>query len=306
MTKSSDKPKKSINFQANLPEIKDLRPRSRFEGSFISEEIEEFDEYQLEYDDFARLAALQLETVDNINLLKRSIKGRRFGASISVDEQTYWILDLSLRMESINPTGSKKKNNSISGLVSSIVKDSFKRPLIDTLAYDWRSETAKQEQNDSAIINLYKVCYIKDSFGNDDYVDIFLPDLTYHVVPAFKALLLAVSKPEILDVNECFLIATEFFDGFFQDDPLYPQDIGIEAILQAIDKTQIDFKKYFIEKINSEPLGQSKRPLTIEERLAWFNDAILRNLSERDIELFQERYELVKEIMKKSGDLIKI
>ena len=131
MAKSSDKPKKSINFQADLPEIKDLRPRSRFEGSFISEEIEEFDEYQLEYDDFARLADLQLETVDKINLLKRSIKGRRFGASISVDEQTYWILDLSLRVQSINPTSSKRDNRSISGLVSSIVKDSFKRPLIE-------------------------------------------------------------------------------------------------------------------------------------------------------------------------------
>lgn len=299
MAKSSDKPKKSINFQADLPEIKDLRPRSRFEGSFISEEIEEFDEYQLEYDDFARLADLQLETVDKINLLKRSIKGRRFGASISVDEQTYWILDLSLRMQSINPTSSKRDNRSISGLVSSIVKDSFKRPLIDTLAYDWKSETAKQEQKDSAIINLYKVCYIKDPFGNDDYLEIFLPDLTYHIVPAFKALLLAVSKPEILEDYEYFLIATEFFDGFFKGDPLYPHEIGIEAILQAIDRTQIDFKKYFIGKKNSEPSEQS-------ERQARFNHAILKNLSERDIELFQERYELVKEIMKKSGDLIKI
>ena len=299
MAKSSDKPKKSINFQADLPEIKDLRPRSRFEGSFISEEIEEFDEYQLEYDDFARLADLQLETVNKINLLKRSIKGRRFGASISVDEQTYWILDLSLRMQSINPTSSKRDNRSISGLVSSIVKDSFKRPLIDTLAYDSKSETAKQEQKDSAIINLYKVCYIKDPFGNDDYLEIFLPDLTYHIVPAFKALLLAVSKPEILEDYEYFLIATEFFDGFFKGDPLYPHEISIEAILQAIDRTQIDFKKYFIGKKNSEPSEQS-------ERQARFNHAILKNLSERDIELFQERYELVKEIMKKSGDLIKI
>ena len=303
MSKSFDKPEKILTFKAKLPFLKEIPHRDRYEATFSSNEIHDFEEYQMEYDiTLGKLADLQIETVDKISLLRSKVRGRRFGASISIDEETFWILDLISRTISLyDISENKKRRSSISGLVTKLVSETFTRPLIDTFYNDGRS--IDNPSYSSAIHNLYKVCYTRNP---DSYIEIFLPHLTYHVVPAFKAILLAVSKPEILEEEEIFLIATEFFDEYFKNDPLYPLDLGKRAILFAIDKNPIDFKEYFNRKINMEFSEIKKERLTFEERQAFYNLEILKNLSERDIDLFQERFDLVKDVMKKSGDLIKV
>jgi len=164
----------------------------------------------VDYSALDRLKQLEKNTIDDLSMIRRSV-GARYGSVVSINERTHWTLSLMSR----NATGGNNRKTSISsildGLLSHVTKSSF---ISDAELISIKED--QEEDLNKDMQSLYKVFYCKDDnpdikkldeqSSSTDLKELFIPDLTYHVVPLFRFLLLGLINPKLLSNSELTLI----------------------------------------------------------------------------------------------------
>ena len=223
---------------------------------------------------------------------------KRYGSIISINKLSHWSFALFTRYaKSLN-----YKNRSASKMIDLLVDQMRLRKLLfndkqrisyEELIYFFNRKFIYQDEVDS----LPKVA------------EIFVPDFTYHEVPIFREILLALVIPELVSMENIVWFDEkkgERLDqklnnmGEISKDP--------EKLSHWIRNEDFDFMKEFadIREISQLQLDVNKEEGGggFLEKVYKDSVSIFKHLEDRDIIRFQKRFDLLKEFSKKLGTKI--
>lgn len=232
--------------------------------------------------------------------LSNVIRGGRYGIPVSMKETTYWRYKLTAM--ALSKIEGKFRS------ISSVLESFFFEDILTSLS---KAQTSAVSP-DSGIDREFKLNEIKQELkiivlareGDDDeYWEDNIPDLTFHLIPCFRTLLLCLAKPEY--INEQDLIEMDIFSGFMDSESENELSYAINNI-EFFDKK--DLRKIFINmKINFSELWKfvknEKEVSKPSTRYIKKNKLLIANLSEDALKGFEKRFLLLQEIIPKTGRL---
>lgn len=160
-----------------------------------------------------RLRQLEKNTIEDVSMIRRSV-GARYGSVVSINEKTHWTILLMSR----NATDDRFKKTSISSVLDDLLNHATNPGLISNQNALPGNMISSNENLNRNIQGLYKVFYCKDDSpeikklglpsSSVDLKELFIPNITYHVIPLFRFLLLSLISPKLLANDELDLIRT--------------------------------------------------------------------------------------------------
>ena len=229
----------------------------------------------VDYGSIERLKKLEKNTIEDVSMIRRSV-GARYGSVVSINEKTHWTILLMSR----NASDDRDKKMSISSVLDDLLSHATNHGLISNQNALPGNFVLINENLNKNIQGLYKVFYCKDDSpeikkldlpsSSVDLVELFVPNITYHVIPLFRFLLLSLINPKLLANDELDLI---------------------RSIIPNTDLPEKGLDKY------SEPyMTESKNDL--------FRDKV-RNLEIDFIKIYKNCIKIIKNAEKKNEILIK-
>lgn len=224
---------------------------------------------------------------------------KRYGSIISINKLSHWSFVLFTRY-------AKSLNYSYRSASK----------MIDILIDQMRSNKNKDSKNQISYEELIKFFnrkyiyqYAPDSM--QEVAEIFVPDFTYHEIPIFREILLALISPELVSMDGLTWIHER--EGKKLDLKLnnlmdYSKDP--EKLSNWIRDEEFDFMEEFaaLRDISKFPIevneefALGKELGSAEFKKNWKNTIeVFKHLEDKDIRIFQSRFNMLKEFSKKLG-----
>lgn len=302
---------------------KDMSVIYEIEGDSINDAI-------IDYSDLDRLESIQRETIEGTKLKKDRVAGGRYGSVISVNEKTAWALNLIAKSRSI----ATNEKVSVTNVLDVFIDFATKGNLIEE---DFSQTPQKNRFNKEFISetmqDLNRVIYTKmpslNSFSAKDdfdheFIEVYIPDITYHPVSLFSNLLLGLIRPELLGTWDFDVILALFPELGVQPEQFMVKDEDIKSKLQ---NTKLDFERLHakaeivFKKIDSMvdvkrvllPSGRERIRTSRSTVLRWLRSkqpleqnvlkeqSMVGSLRFKDISMFEKRFCIWQELSKKLG-----
>ena len=282
--------------------------RARFETSKNEEDI------KVPYDIFEKLGEAQEITKKQKLYLKYSFFPGRSGSVISIRDESYWTLDLITRVNKRNP---RVRKYSISSVIDTLL-DSLKSKSYSSENF---SKTRTLPSSSSTIQDFMKTLtkiyitkvpdtWIESNDTNEEVLEVFIPELTYHPAPFFRSFYLAMVEPSLLTYNDFVLLVNtlnlpneygeyEPHDYYEFANTLRNININFFKLINDIDESMkkienmTDDRKLKFNRDNRHP----------ESRLMLKSNAILGSMNEDQIKASVDRLNLLISISDSSANI---
>lgn len=224
---------------------------------------------------------------------------KRYGSIISINKLSHWSFVLFTRY-------AKSLNYSYRSASK----------MIDILVDQMRLNKNKDSKNQISYEELIKFFnrkyiyqYAPDSI--QEVAEIFVPDFTYHEIPIFREILLSLICPELVSMNG--LIWVNESEGRKLDLKLnnfIEYSRNPEKLNNWIRSEEFDFMKEFSElrEMSKFPIEVNEKPNSMEGsesaefKRNWKNTVeVFKHLEDKDIRIFQMRFNQLKEFSKRLG-----
>ena len=306
---------------------KDLDVEKGFEVEFKSKDLDV--EFEMDSDDpealFIPLEELYefadvVETGNEKSFPIRSlVKGAKYGVQVSLKEDIWWRLRLTaLALSEIRNT----KHLSISQCLDTFLYNSVLSSLSIHSTSSIKDELNEDFLNEADLIKekLKFVILAKDKDGNQEIWENNIPDLTFHLIPPLRELLLILVKPEYsfysLDDSliELHVFLDKFVDeetsskiaDFINDWERMPHDITLRDLIV---NSEIDFVSLwaFSKKYNENHPDYRAPEKETEPMNAYIQKEKIKNLAmlaamdEDGIKAFEKKFNTLKAMSSKFG-----
>lgn len=348
-------------FRVDLDSYLEKKSELKVQAEFLAPENSAIEDIFIGEPDLSNLAKLEHETTYELYSGLRAkirgvdLRGARYGSVVSVSDKTSWTLSLISRHARFFRNTRTSISDIIDVLLNNATAENYTAPPAGRLNYIHLGLKPKRSNQDEKgyvandIRGLNKVFisnttteWTESDEKNQDVIEIFIPELTYHPIELFRILYLSLFMPELINKNELSLLSIFFskignpensseiekkiyertfdleVDDFYQSHiecKKYVKDYKHEAIERNKLRKQKNLKnknseikeeksKKFKEIYSRARVGFSSPSHRAQEIALHRNKLMIGSISKAHLNKTFQRFELLKDFSSKSGKLI--
>ena len=230
-----------------------------------------------------------------------------------------------MALADVNNYRSKFRNHSFSSSLEIFINNIFRSNLFEGSLENTAADVLEHERNEYILTEarkrLKKILYVDEAidigFGNiDGLLELFIPDVTFHVVPLFRYLLLGLLDFKLLNVSEYEVIGHLTEADVIDDQNLQQTSDFDLAVFKAVaeDSGNTIRDEGFIEynlkenlnfKVDFNKLYKDAKSLTIEKakNKEELSLALIKNLTKEELKSFETKFIKLKKIVSQTGKI---
>tara|TARA_B100001248_G_C27381722_1_gene457290 strand:- start:44 stop:958 length:915 start_codon:yes stop_codon:yes gene_type:complete len=282
--------------------------------NFIEEEkMINFQDEKLSLEDVGYLSEPFPDSIE-----KSKVTQGRNGSVVLFTEKTHWSMTLISRvitdiyrydgkfLKMLAMTDrSKFRNHSFSSSIEILISNIFRSNLFEASLKNSATDIIEQEKNEyilsEARKRLKKIFYVEDEI--DGLLELFIPDVTFHIVPLFRYLLLGLLDPKLLNINEFDVIGNLTNLGYIKDDN--PFSANFDETLYDPGFIEFNLRENSSFKLDFNKLHKDAKSLTIKKvkNKEELSLALIKNLKKEEIKTFEKKFMKIKEIVSQAGKI---
>ena len=282
--------------------------------NFVEEEkMINFQDEKLSLEDVGYLSEPFPDSIE-----KSKVTQGRNGSVVLFTEKTHWSMTLISRvitdiyrydgkfLKMLAMTDrSKFRNHSFSSSIEILISNIFRSNLFEASLKNSATDIIEQKKNEyilsEARKRLKKIFYVEDEI--DGLLELFIPDVTFHIVPLFRYLLLGLLDPKLLNINEFDVIGNLTNLGYIKDDN--PFSANFDETLYDPGFIEFNLKENSSFKLDFNKLHKDAKSLTIKKvkNKEELSLALIKNLKKEEIKTFEKKFMKIKEIVSQAGKI---
>ena len=282
--------------------------------NFVEEEkMINFQDEKLSLEDVGYLSEPFPDSIE-----KSKVTQGRNGSVVLFTEKTHWSMTLISRvitdiyrydgkfLKMLAMTDrSKFRNHSFSSSIEILISNIFRSNLFEASLKNSATDIIEQEKNEyilsEARKRLKKIFYVEDEI--DGLLELFIPDVTFHIVPLFRYLLLGLLDPKLLNINEFDVIGNLTNLGYIKDDN--PFSANFDETLYDPGFIEFNLRENSSFKLDFNKLHKDAKSLTIKKvkNKEELSLALIKNLKKEEIKTFEKKFMKIKEIVSQAGKI---
>jgi hypothetical protein len=270
------------------------------------------------------------------NFNQSKVKGSRHGSLLSVTDKSRWSLDLIAKSYSISNYTNITAPKAIEKLIETFTDSNFITSIMkennDSAQTDGYADGRGKHEGHLMFYSIrslmlpfysYTVHSVRDendkileTFKMHEVKDLFIPDITFHPISLIRNLFLAIVKPDFIDLENPIIRMD--FERIRQFNKTISLNKNKNSALKELMMMDLDIREIIENgkkvlkwcapyKDLPEPKngwGDGSEPIKLVYRKQYYNrNGLLEQLSEENIQEIEKHFNLLKEMVSKSGEI---